>query len=72
MLKRLLKIKTKSEYIRMGAKKYIADMETNGVYFSDEQRKVMEEIREREMCQYSGLPSVASYASESEYYVGHS
>ncbi len=68
MIRRLLNRKNKVKHIGMGAKRYIADMETDGVYFSDEQRKVMEELRERELCQYSGLPSVAAYDSENVYY----
>lgn len=53
----------------------LSDMETNGVYF-DENELPFEESR----CQYSGLPSVKSYAEEKkveeekeeEYFIGHS
>ncbi len=66
MLSKILNRKRKKYKNYMGAKMYIADMETDGVYFSDEQRKLLEEKRESLLCNYSGLPSVISYAN-SEY-----
>lgn len=71
MLARLLNRKRKKYKNYMGAKMYIADMETDGVYFSDEQRRLMEEQRERLFCNYSGLPSVSAYSSDEEFYNGH-
>jgi aminopeptidase C len=53
--------KQKKKFKYSGAKLYIADMETNGVYFLDEQIKTMESNKEQKICQYSGLPSVVSY-----------
>lgn len=62
MLSRILNRKNKHYKKYMGAKMYIADMETDGVYFSDEQRKLLEEYRDRMFCSYSGLPSVSAYS----------
>ena len=39
----------------------ISDMESNGVYFSDEVKEDLKKIREDLVCHYSGLPSVESY-----------
>ncbi len=61
MTLRKTKKENKLNHRGMGAKRYIADMETDGVYFSDEQRRVMEEIRDSRFCQYSGLPSPKAY-----------
>ena len=72
MLNTFLNKKQKNHQRYMGAKMYIADMETNGVYFSEEQSKILQAQREKSMCQYSGLPSVASYVDETDYFVGHS
>jgi hypothetical protein len=56
----------------MGIKKYIADMETNGIYFPDEVKEVLETRRVDAICEYSGLPSVSSYLQEEYFYIGHS
>jgi hypothetical protein len=39
----------------------IADMESDGMYFSDEVKEKLEKEREDLFCEYSGLPSVKSY-----------
>jgi Zn-dependent oligopeptidase len=39
----------------------IADMETDGVYFTDDVIEKMQKEREELHCHYSGLPSVKSY-----------
>lgn len=39
----------------------IADMESNGVYFDDDVKQIMEAERAELLCEYSGLPSVKSY-----------
>lgn len=39
----------------------ISDMESDGVYFSDDERKILQEERDKNWCHYSDLPSVASY-----------
>ena len=39
----------------------IADMESDGMYFSDEVKEKLEKEREELFCEYSGLPSVKSY-----------
>jgi hypothetical protein len=49
----------KTEYY--GVKTYIADMESCGVYFTDEQKDVLEKEREDNICKYSGLPSLLTY-----------
>lgn len=39
----------------------IADMESDGVYFSEETKDKMKKKREELWCEYSSLPSVKSY-----------
>ena len=39
----------------------IADMESDGMYFSNEVKEKLEKEREELFCEYSGLPSVKSY-----------
>lgn len=41
--------------------KTMSDMETDGIYFSEEARKKLREYREEMHCEYSGLPSPKSY-----------
>ena len=48
----------------VGVKTYIADMESCGVYFTDEQKDVLENERDSLTCHYSGLPSLISYIEE--------
>jgi hypothetical protein len=40
----------------------ISDMESDGVYFSEEALKQLELHRADKICHYSGLPSVTQYA----------
>lgn len=39
----------------------ISDMESDGVYFSEEIKNELEKKREKLLCHYSDLPSVWSY-----------
>ncbi len=39
----------------------IADMESEGIYFSEDVKNELKKQREELLCQYSGLPSVKSY-----------
>jgi len=39
----------------------ISDMESNGIYFSDEVKEKLEKEREELFCEYSGLPSPKAY-----------
>ena len=42
----------------------IADMESDGIYFSNDVKKELEKQREELYCEYSNLPSVKSYESQ--------
>ena len=39
----------------------IADMESDGIYFSDDVKEELKRQRDELKCEYSGLPSVKSY-----------
>jgi hypothetical protein len=39
----------------------IADMESDGIYFSEEAKESLKKLREELHCEYSGLPSPKSY-----------
>lgn len=39
----------------------ISDMESDGIYFSDEMKEELKKHRDELHCEYSGLPSVKSY-----------
>jgi hypothetical protein len=39
----------------------IADMESDGVYFDDDIKRMIIEKKEELYCEYSGLPSVKAY-----------
>jgi hypothetical protein len=39
----------------------ISDMDSEGVYFTDEDLKRIQKEKEEMYCEYSGLPSVKSY-----------
>ena len=52
-------------------KRTIADMESDGVYFSPEDKKALEQKRKEMTCEYSGLPSVKAYVNE-DFFNGHS
>jgi hypothetical protein len=42
-------------------KEYIADMETDGLRFTENQIKELREFDEKLNCNYSGLPSIYAY-----------
>jgi len=42
----------------------LSDMESDGVYFDESVKKKLVEEREKQVCQYSGLPSVIMYSSD--------
>lgn len=42
----------------------IADMEYEGMYFSEEVKEKLEKEREELFCEYSGLPSVKAYSDD--------
>jgi hypothetical protein len=42
----------------------ISDMESDGMYFSEEVKEKLEKEREELFCEYSGLPSVKSYSDK--------
>ena len=42
----------------------LSDMESDGVYFDDSVKKKLIEEREKQVCQYSGLPSVWMYTTD--------
>lgn len=55
----------------------ISDMESDGVYFSQEVKDELRRQREELYCEYSGLPSVMAYKEEKEeeneeFFIGHS
>ncbi len=43
----------------------LADMESGGIYFSEEAREDLRKHREEMHCEYSGLPSVKAYEKKS-------
>lgn len=43
----------------------LSDMESNGVYFPEDVKKELMDLREKEHCHYSGLPSVEWYSQNS-------
>ena len=42
----------------------LSDMESDGVYFDESVKKKLVEEREKQVCHYSGLPSVWMYGSD--------
>jgi hypothetical protein len=54
----------------------ISDMESEGVYFSEDVKEKLKRQRDELHCEYSGLPSVMAYADKKEeseeYFIGHS
>jgi hypothetical protein len=42
----------------------LSDMESDGVYFDESVKKLLVEEREKQVCQYSGLPSVWMYTTD--------
>jgi hypothetical protein len=41
--------------------KQLSDMESDGVYFPDNVKILLEKKREERLCEYSGLPSPKAY-----------
>jgi hypothetical protein len=44
----------------------LSDMEDNGVYFSESIKQELIELREKQHCHYSGLPSMFWYMENQE------
>lgn len=44
----------------------LSDMESDGVYFPENIKKELTDLREKEHCHYSGLPSVEWYSQNSK------
>jgi hypothetical protein len=66
------KMSKKEKRAMYGAiKRTMADMESDGVYFSPEDKKALEQKRKEMTCEYSGLPSVKAYVNE-DFFNGHS
>jgi len=53
--------------IHKAVSRTISDMESDGVYFSEEVKEELEKYREELLCNYSGLPSVKSYGYKWKY-----
>lgn len=49
---------TKGKVIK---REWIADMETDGIRFSETDTKTVKEYNEKMNCSYSGLPSIYAY-----------
>lgn len=49
------------DFIYKAVNRTISDMESEGVYFSEEIKDELKKQREELNCEYSGLPSVKSY-----------
>ena len=58
--------KTKEEKVKLikTLDRTIADMESDGMYFSEEVREKLEKEREELFCEYSGLPSPKAYNTD--------
>ncbi len=66
------KMSKKEKRAMYGAiKRTMADMESDGVYFSPEDKRALEQKRKEMTCEYSGLPSVKAYVNE-DFFNGHS
>jgi hypothetical protein len=54
----------------------VADMESDGVYFPQDVKEELKKQRDELHCEYSGLPSIMSYADKKEeneeFFIGHS
>ena len=55
--------KEEKKVIYTAVKRTISDMESDGVYFTEEIKDKLEEYREEMHCEYSGLPSPKAYES---------
>lgn len=53
--------KRDKEIIYKAVNRTIADMESDGIYFSEEAKEELRKQREESYCEYSGLPSPKSY-----------
>ena len=59
---KLLELKNKSiKMININETIILADMESNGIYFSEDVKEELEKQREELYCEYSGLLSVKAY-----------
>jgi hypothetical protein len=56
--------KEEKKVIYKAVKRTISDMESDGIYFSEEIKDKLQAYREEMHCEYSGLPSVISYDSK--------
>lgn len=59
------KVMTKKKILKR-IDRTLADMETNGIYFSQEVKDELVKQREELLCNYSGLPSTKSYEQTNE------
>ena len=53
--------KEEKKIIYKAVKRTISDMESDGIYFTEEIKDKLQEYREEMHCEYSGLPSPKSY-----------
>ena len=53
--------KKDKEIIYRAVNRTIADMESDGIYFSEDAKEELRKQREEAYCEYSGLPSVKAY-----------
>lgn len=53
--------KKEKQVVYTAVKRTIADMESNGIYFSDDVKDKLRQQKEELHCEYSGLPSVKAY-----------
>lgn len=57
----LFKKKQKTIKSKPLVKEYIADMDTGGIRFSEEQIREDRKLKDKLTCHYSGLPSIYAY-----------
>ena len=53
--------KEEKKVIYKAVKRTISDMESDGIYFSEEAKEELRKQREESYCEYSGLPSPRAY-----------
>lgn len=56
--------KKDKKIIQKAIARTISDMESDGIYFSDEMKSELKKHRDELHCKYSGLPSVMSYSEK--------
>lgn len=56
--------KKEKKMIYKAMKRTIADMESDGMYFSEDVKQELKRQREELNCEYSGLPSVKAYENQ--------